>query len=64
MGEILGVMHPGVHYLPICGSVILKNKVTAPKIKWWNRPRMIITYMVSKGEKNGREKEPPSPKTF
>lgn len=30
--------HPEVHYLPICGSVMLENKVTVPEIKWWNSP--------------------------
>lgn len=50
MSEALDIIHPGTQSSP-SGSVKLENKASAPKIKWWDRPRVIVIHIVSKGRK-------------
>jgi hypothetical protein len=42
VGEALGIIHIGMHFLSTYGPVKLENKLSAPKIQQWDKHRMTI----------------------
>lgn len=40
MSETLGIIYTEANFLSISGPVKLENKLSVPKIQWWDRRRI------------------------
>ena len=50
MSETLGMIHSEAKFLSISGLVEVENKLSVPKVPWWDRHRTrVIDILIPKG---------------
>lgn len=52
MDKILGIIHPGAKFVPVCGPVKLENKLSTSQIQGRTRDMItVINIPIPKGKK-------------